>query len=169
MKKFIIASACTLMIIACEKNDGKQNNVQNRKPDTLAMPNQEKNLVESKQNKNYCYLSVIAKDSMILKYKVSDGHVSGTLIYKNFEKDSSTGDVSGKVSGDTLKLDYKFVSEGITSHREIFFLQNSGVLLEGIGEYANTNSSFQRYVSGKLINFSKGRRLAPTDCTIGSR
>lgn len=153
-------------LISCQKNDGKQTNVENRKPDTLAIPNQEKNVIENKDNQNYCYLNVTGKDSLILKYRISNGNVSGKLMYKNFEKDSSTGDVTGKASGDTLKLNYTFASEGMTSEREIYFLQDSGVLLEGIGEYANSNSSVQKYVSGKSVNFSKGRRLTPTDCNL---
>lgn len=165
MKKIIVIVSALSVIVSCEKNDGKQTNVENRKPDTLAMPNQEKNQIEQKENTDYCYLNVTDKDSLMLKYRVSNGNVSGKLTYKNFEKDSSSGNVTGQASGDTLKLNYTFSSEGMTSEREVYFLQDSGVLLEGTGEYADPASSKQKYVSSKAINYSKGRRLAPADCT----
>lgn len=70
----------------------KQRHVENRKPDT--------------------------KDSAKLSYTVSNNKVSGRLIYNNFEKDSQQGAISGTISGDTLKLKYKFASEGVNSERE---------------------------------------------------
>lgn len=166
MKKLFFILSTISLVISCEKNDGKQMNVENRKPDTLAIPDHEKNVIENKENTDYCYLNVIGKDSLMMKYKITNGNVSGKLIYKNFEKDSSTGDISGKISGDTLKLNYKFASEGMISEREVYFLQDSGVLLEGIGEYSDNSSPQQKYLSGKSVNYSKGRRLAPADCNV---
>ncbi|GGG64957.1 hypothetical protein [Epilithonimonas arachidiradicis] len=164
MKKVILILSGFAVIHSCEKNDGKQINVENRKPDTLAIPKNEKNQIATTENVDYCYLNVLAKDSMILSYKIVNGQVSGKLAYKNFEKDSSTGDVSGTVAGDTLKLNYKYMSEGTTSEREVYFLQDSGVLLEGIGNYSDNSSPKQVYVSSKAVNYSKGRRLTPADC-----
>jgi len=111
-------------------------------------------------------MNVLAKDSMFLSYQITNGNVTGKLKYKNFGKDSNSDDISGKVFGDTLKVNYKFASEGSTSEREIYFLQDSGVLLEGIGKYAETNSSKSVYESPKAINFTKGQRLTPTDCKM---
>ncbi|SHK63188.1 hypothetical protein [Epilithonimonas mollis] len=166
MKKLFFILLTISLVMSCEKNDGKQMNVENRKPDTLAIHDHEKNVIENKENTDYCYLNVIGKDSLMMKYKITNGNVSGKLIYKNFEKDSSTGDISGKISGDTLKLNYKFASEGMISEQEVYFLQDSGVLLEGIGEYSDNSSSQQKYLSGKSVNYSKGRRLAPADCNV---
>ncbi len=111
-------------------------------------------------------MNVVAKDSTFLSYKIANGNVSGKLKYKNFEKDSSSGDISGTVSGDTLKINYKFSSEGSMSEREIYFLQDSGVLLEGIGKYAETSTNKAVYESTKSINFTKGQRLNPADCKM---
>ncbi len=166
MKKLFLAASAALMLGSCEKNDGKQTNVENRKPDTLAIPNQEKNVIENRENQDYCYLNVLGEDSVLLQYRISNGNVSGKLMYKNFEKDSSSGDVTGKATGDTLKLNYRFQSEGMASEREVYFLQDSGILLEGIGAYANDNSSKQQYASPKSVNYSKGRRLTPSDCQL---
>jgi hypothetical protein len=162
---FLILSATLLMICSCEKNDGKQTNVENRKPDTLAV-SEDPNQISEKENVDFCYMNVIAKDSMFLSYKITNGNVIGKLKYKNFEKDSNSGDITGKISGDTLKVNYKFASEGSVSEREIYFLQDSGVLLEGIGKYAESTSSKSVYESPKAINYNKGQRLIPTDCKM---
>ena len=164
-KAFLILSGTVLMICSCEKNDGKQMNAGNRKPDTLAV-SEDPNQISEKENVDYCYMNVIGKDSMFLSYKITNGNVSGKLKYKNFEKDSNSGDIIGKVAGDTLRVNYKFASEGSVSEREIYFLQDSGVLLEGIGEYADPGAEKLVYSSAKAINYSKGQRLTPADCKM---
>ncbi len=111
-------------------------------------------------------MNVIGKDSMFLSYSISGGNITGKMKYKNFQKDSSSGDITGTVAGDTLRVNYKFASEGTNSEREIYFLQDSGVLLEGLREYADPSASKQVYSSAKAINYSKGRRLNPADCTM---
>lgn len=163
---FLILSGSFLLICSCEKNDGKQTNVENRKPDTLAVDSPEPNEISVKENVDNCYMNVIGKDSMFLSYKITNGNVSGKLKYKNFEKDSNSGDITGKIAGDTLKVNYKFASEGSTSEREIYFLQDSGVLLEGIGNYADSKISKIVYESPSSINYNKGQRLTPADCKM---
>ena len=165
-KAFLLLSGTILLIYSCEKNDGKQTNVENRKPDTLAIDKDSTNQIRLAENVDYCYMNVLAKDSMFLSYRIANGNVTGKLKYKNFEKDSNSGDITGKVFGDTLKVNYKFTSEGSISEREIYFLQDSGVLLEGIGKYAESNSSKSVYESPKAINFTKGQRLTPADCKM---
>lgn len=118
MKNLLLALTGLILLNACEKNDGKQRHVENRKPDTLALPNQDKNPISVSENQEFCYLSVLSKDSAKLSYTVSNNKVSGRLIYNNFEKDSQQGAISGTISGDTLKLKYKFASEGVNSERE---------------------------------------------------
>ena len=122
--------------------------------------------ISENENVENCYMNVVAKDSTFLSYKITNGNVLGKLKYKNFEKDSSSGEISGTVSGDTLKINYKFSSEGSMSEREIYFLQDSGVLLEGIGKYAETSTNKAVYESTKSINFTKGQRLNPADCKM---
>lgn len=159
-KTFLILSGTLLMICSCEKNDAK-----NSKPDTLVV-SEDSNQISEKENVEFCYMNVLAKDSMFLSYKITNGNVSGKLKYKNFEKDSNAGDITGKIAGDTLKLNYKFTSEGSVSEREIYFLQDSGILLEGIGKYAESHSSKSVYESSKEINYIKGQRLTPADCKM---
>jgi len=164
-KAFLILSGTILLVSSCEKNIEKQSNVENRKPDTLAV-SEDPNQISQKENVDYCYMNVVGKDSMFISYKISNGNVSGKLKYKNFEKDSNSGDITGKVAGDTLRVNYKFSSEGSVSEREIYFLQDSGVLLEGIGDYADPAAAKLVYSSPQAINYTKGQRLTPADCKM---
>lgn len=165
MKNTFFILSASLLMLSCEKNIEKQTNVENRKPDTLAV-SEDPNQISEKENVDYCYMNVIGKDSIFLSYKIMNGMVSGKLKYKNFEKDSNSGDITGKVTGDTLRVNYKFASEGTVSEREIYFLQDSGVLLEGIGEYADPGAKKLVYSSPQAINYSKGQRLTAADCKM---
>lgn len=81
-----------------------------------------------------CYLGTIAKDSVFLKTEKFPNVVIGTLEYKNFEKDSSKGELEGKMNGDTLIAHYKFSSEGTTSVSQVAFLIKGDIVVEGFGE-----------------------------------
>ncbi|MCG2793087.1 MAG: hypothetical protein L6262_06045 [Weeksellaceae bacterium] len=140
-------------------------NVENRKPDTLAAA-EDPNQILQKENVDYCYASTVGRDSVFLSYKIINSQVSGKLKYKNAEKDSNFGTVTGKIAADTLRIQYRFASEGTVSEREIYFLQDSGVLLEGIGSYADAGAGKMVYSSPRAINFSKGRRFSPVDCQL---
>ena len=57
-----------------------------------------------KDTLQFCYLSVVGKDSLHLSYTLyPTDSVKGKMSYDNFEKDGSTGKVYGIKSGDTLK------------------------------------------------------------------
>lgn len=81
-----------------------------------------------------CYLGTIAKDSVFLKTEKFPNVVTGTLEYKNYEKDSSKGELEGKMSGDTLIAQYRFSSEGTTSISQVVFLIKGDSAYEGFGE-----------------------------------
>ena len=108
-----------------------------------------------------CFLATDGKDSLLVSYEDNLGTIVGKMRYKNFEKDSSKGDISGLIDGDTLKLSYLFESEGTSSSREIWFLKRNSQLLEGIGKY---NASGDAYADYKNIKFDEGRTLNSVPC-----
>lgn len=61
-------------------------------------------------------------------------NVTGHLSYNYAEKDDNSGTISGEYKGDTLFAEYKFVSEGVESIREVAFVKNGNTLTEGFGE-----------------------------------
>src|SRR5262245_20154581 len=58
-----------------------------------------------------CYRRIIARDTFTAVFEQKGSVVNGRLVFDNYEKDSSSGDVKGKVEGDTIKLIYTFNSE----------------------------------------------------------
>ncbi len=83
-----------------------------------------------------CYLFVAAKDTYALKLNIVDTAVTGTAVYKNFEKDSSHGTVEGTVDGDIIRLWYHFQSEGMNSVRELYFKKEGDQLVTGTSHEA---------------------------------
>ena len=80
-----------------------------------------------------CYLSADGRDTVSLSYEQKGDTISGRLRYKNYEKDSSAGTVTGEVRGDTLVLEYTFQSEGMTSISQLAFLKKDEQLVQGFG------------------------------------
>ena len=70
---------------------------------------------------------------MVLRLEQNGKDVSGKMSFDNFEKDGSSGTVTGKINGDVIELLYSFQSEGMNSVRELFFKMQDGKLISGIG------------------------------------
>ena len=85
------------------------------------------------------------------------------MYYKNFQKDSSFGDVNGVQNGDTIKLMYTFESEGMVSDREIYFLRKNGNLIEGIGD-SNTEGNTSLYADYSKIQYNDDQTLKQVTC-----
>lgn len=81
-----------------------------------------------------CYQSVANKDTVSLTLDIADQKITGLLTFNLFEKDKNQGTLVGEVKGDTLIADYTFMSEGVTSMREVVFLKRNNQLIEGFGE-----------------------------------
>ena len=86
-----------------------------------------------------CYLLVQGKDSILIQMVVENNAVAGHLHYRFFEKDKSGGTVFGTMNGDTLIADYKFISEGTESEREVAFVRVGDSLVEGYGDVEESN------------------------------
>ena len=111
-----------------------------------------------------CFAHTAAKDSASLRINVgSDGIVNGELDYKLFEKDQNRGKIEGKINGDTLIAQYKFMSEGIESTREVAFLKKDGNWVEGFGPVEEKDGGMTFSERSKL-DFTKGLAFKKTEC-----
>ncbi len=157
MKKILLVAGCFALLSSCNKKNDKEAAV---KPDfdSTAVESQNESLQPLATN---CFIAVSSKDSLFLSYEDNLGTVTGKLSYKNHEKDSSKGDLSGLINGDTLKVTYTFESEGSTSSREIWFLKKGSELLEGIGKY---DASGEYYADPKSVKFDDKNTLKSADC-----
>lgn len=110
-----------------------------------------------------CYMQATGKDSIFVTLEDNLGTIIGKIHYKNFEKDSSIGDVVGSQNGDTLKLNYTFEAEGETSEREIYFLRKGENIIEGIGEQ-KAEGTQSKYTNTAALKY-EGNTLKQVDCT----
>ena len=81
-----------------------------------------------------CYVMRRAEDVYTLKISSHEGiSVAGTLAYKNFQKDSSSGSFEGTYEKETLRGYYSFTSEGTDSVREVIFKKVDESVIQGFG------------------------------------
>jgi len=90
--------------------------------------------VETGSSTDECYQRVMKRDTATMRLTIRGNNVSGTLVYDNYEKDSSHGTVSGKKNNDTIIVWYTFQSEGMQSVRESIFKINGDQLSEATGD-----------------------------------
>lgn len=113
-----------------------------------------------------CYSSTTNGDVIELSYNVnSHQEVNGKLSYNLTGKDKNEGTLIGNMKGDTLIADYTFMSEGVSSVREVAFLQREGILIEGFGDVISTNDKVTFKDKSKL-KFDQKNTLTKVDCKV---
>ncbi|SFH89941.1 hypothetical protein [Halpernia frigidisoli] len=154
--KYLCCPILLIFVISCSKKETTENKKLTI-PDSAISSGESAFRVE-KIPEN-CYLMVTGKDSAAIHLVDNLGTVSGEMVVKNSEKDSSSGELAGFISGDTLKLDYTFQSEGVTSENDIYFLQKENELIQGLGDYKNTKS----------LKFDTSNNFKKSDCNLISK
>jgi hypothetical protein len=160
MKKLVLLGLLSVFLMNCNK----KTEATTPKAETDSTTTAE-TVVDTLGTKSFCYMGVTGKDSVFANIDDNLGTITGKMSYKNFEKDSNKGDISGYKSGDTLKLTYEFESEGKKSTRDIFFIQKGNSLLEGIGDHKEENGQV-KYANEKNISYKDGQKLEAADCNI---
>lgn len=160
MKKYIVGTTILFFVLSCDKKTDQSFNINTTKSDSALKLNDSEPIESSTLQS--CYLGISGKDSVFVILDDNLGTFIGKMHYKNFEKDSSSGDVIGTKNGDTIKLNYSFISEGVNSEREIYFLKKDGNLVEGIGEQVSERNK-NLYANSSKINY-EGLVLKPANC-----
>jgi hypothetical protein len=111
-----------------------------------------------------CYMQVLKKDTFAASLQQQGNMVTGRLTFNNYEKDASTGTVTGKLDGDWLKLVYAFSSEGMNSVMDVYFKYQDGNLLRGIGEMNNRGDTMY-FANPGSVKFD-GDRLMKISCSL---
>ena len=113
-----------------------------------------------------CYLATIGKDTAQLEINAVNGIVTGKLNYMFAEKDSNHGEIKGKLSNDTISVDYTFKSEGMISVRELTFIVRNSQIVEGIGEYVYRKSDDKMvFKNSTAIDYTgKSFMFLPVEC-----
>lgn len=157
MKKIFFVLSSAAILFSCEKKETVSNAASSTQ-DSLKINESD---IQIEAIPHTCYSEAIGKDSVFVMLDDNLGTITGKMYYKNFEKDSSYGDLNGISDGDTLKVDYVFQSEGSTSTREIWFLMKDGKLLEGIAEYDETGEKYKNTLD---IKYQGGHQLSAVNC-----
>jgi hypothetical protein len=110
-----------------------------------------------------CYFSTTGKDTVKLKVEVFPNVVTGRLSYNLYQKDSNKGEFEGYLHGDTLLADYKFMSEGKLSTRQVIFLIKDNIATEGYGDMEEKDGKMV-FKNTNDITFGKGLVLRKVDC-----
>ncbi len=90
-----------------------------------------------------CYVATLAKDVYTLTIASQQGSTfNGTLSFKNFEKDSSSGTYAGTYENGILLGDYSFASEGMNSVMQVIFKKTASGFIRGYGDVDETGTRF---------------------------
>jgi hypothetical protein len=81
-----------------------------------------------------CYIAHLSKDVYSLTIISQHGkNVTGTLDFKNFDKDSSSGTFAGTYKNGILLGEYSFSSEGMNSVTQVIFKKQGFDFVRGYG------------------------------------
>ncbi len=107
-----------------------------------------------------CYHAQVGSSNALLEIKEQKGEkTSGSLIFQNYEKDSSYGDFTGVYADKKLTISYTFKSEGVESTRPIIFEQSNDVLkAEGF--------AFEPIKDCSSVLYNQGLGLIPFDIKL---
>jgi len=121
------------------------------------------NVTPSMLTSTICYSYTNNKDTVLLKTITVNDSVTGTLVYKYYQKDRNSGTIEGKIKDDLLIADYTFLSEGVRSVRQVVFKKIGEIYKEGYGEIENKDGKtvFKNISS---LDFSQSVVLTKVEC-----
>lgn len=111
-----------------------------------------------------CYWQIMQRDTFVAVFSKTGANVSGKLTFDNYQKDGSSGSISGKTDNDIMKLWYSFESEGMKSIMEVWFKIDGNNLLRGTGEMS-VRSDSNYFSNPGAVSFKSGQELKKVDCS----
>jgi len=157
MKKVILCSVIFVSVfVSCKKeNEMKE------------LPITSKEIVVDQPASEECYSAIMKKDTVSMSLKVKGNQIaSGKLRYNYFEKDKNEGTLAGEIKGDTLFAKYTFMSEGVTSNRQVVFLKKGNTYVEGYGDIVDDNNGNVIFKDIKQLNFEGNIVLSKIECKM---
>ena len=154
---FLVLSLAAIMIASCNNEPKKSTEIPTVEDTVKTVEN--KIMIPASS----CYTSITGKDTVTLKVEIFPNVVTGKLLYKFYQKDSNKGEFDGQLHGDTLLADYKFMSEGKLSTRQVIFLIKNNVAREGYGKMEEKNGKMV-FKDMKGVSFETGLALNKVEC-----
>ena len=88
-----------------------------------------------------CYGMIIEKDTALLHIDTKGIFVTGTLLYKAFEKNNNTGTIQGTINNDVIKTWFSVRTGGRITVKEVYFKIIKDKLAEAYGDVEMRNDS----------------------------
>lgn len=157
MKKVILLSVVFISVfVSCKKE---------KEIEEVAVPSEE--IVVEEPVSEECYSAIIKKDTISMSLNIKGKEIaSGKLVYNFFEKDKNEGTLVGEIKGDTLFAEYVFVSEGVSSIRQVAFLKKGNSYIEGFGDVVNDHKGKVTFKDTKQLKFEGNIVLSKVDCKM---
>jgi len=152
MRKLLRISSAFIILVSC--NNASDKSVSSN----IALVDS----IQSSTN-HYCYENAGGTDSIRLSFDLVGTDVSGELLYAIRGKDRNEGSVHGEWFGDTLVLDYMYQSEGSLSSRQVVFIKQDSLLVEGYGTSEEVDGKL-RFVNRTQLSFGSGIKLKEVNC-----
>jgi len=170
MNKLRIAPLGLIMLLfACQSNQQDTKEQDNLNADTANMDTVFHGIDGEVNNGvivRECYLEVDGRDSLKLNIEIDEQlSVTGKLDFANYQMDSSSGEVSGKIIGDTLVLVHEYQAEGTLNKVERVFLKQNDQYFLGKGETEEVDGVYV-YPDRSEISFENTRVLDRIECNI---
>lgn len=86
-----------------------------------------------------CYLKAVGRDTFRLQLVMNDDQVAGELKYDFYEKDRSSGTLTGVLKDNILRASYSYQSEGMNSHRPVVFKVMGDQVYEALADNFDQN------------------------------
>jgi hypothetical protein len=152
-----------MLIFSCNSNDSPENTIgENSKQKA----NEDSTSIGRPQPAvNGCFLRVLQRDSFSAKLQRNGDRVNGELRFDNFEKDGSSGPVSGVTKDNIIQLIYTFQSEGMTSVMEVYFKTDGDHLIRGIGEMISKGDTMY-YKNPDAVKYPEDEKWRKVDCKL---
>ena len=111
-----------------------------------------------------CYVARLEKDVYSLAILSQNGEsFEGTLVFKNFEKDSSSGTYKGTYKNGILLGKYSFQEEGTNSVMEVIFKKQGSDFIRGFGPLNEAGDSFAN-LNDITYGFSAPFKVSSENC-----
>lgn len=110
-----------------------------------------------------CFQYLGEKDTVQLTAHIDGTKVTGTLDYALFEKDKNSGTIEGEIRDNMIIAEYTFLSEGVTSKRQVVFKNTEEGWKEGYGEMKAVDG-IPVQVNIDSLDYSHQMALTPVPC-----
>ena len=155
MHKLFIAFLSLLLLYSCSNSETSPGNEEKK--------NGENKVPVPDHDYSGCYIRVLQRDTLVAHLQQNGKDFKGKLTFDNYEKDGSSGTITGKLENGIIKLLYRFQSEGMNSVMEVYFQASDSAIIPGTGDIRN-NRDTVFFKDPSDLNFAEKDKLRKTNC-----